>query len=151
MKLPVNKLTIDVFQHETEDKTKLFLGLQQLFQPEVHDSLAKIVKEEKITGYHDNLIIRYHLELLKGKETQKMFLYMMKHFLSSVSYIDLLERITEEGELFIRLNKQELIKGFFVIDNSSDVYKIVIKFLFFNKNLNKVNEIYEYLKSLPLE
>ena len=151
MKLPVNKLTFDVFQHETEDKSKIFLGLQQLFQLELHDSLEKMVTTETITGYHENVILKYRLELSKGKETQNMFLYMMTNILRSVSFYDLLERITEEGELFIRLNKQELIKGSFVIDSSSDVYKIVIKFLFFNKNINKINEIYEYLKSLPLE
>lgn len=151
MTLRVNKLSIDVFQHETEDKSKIFLGLSQLFNESDHETLETMFTEESITGYHDNTIIKYHLELTKGKKTQQIFLYIITNILRSVSYYDLLERISEEGELFIRLNKQALINGTYVIDTASDVYKIVIKFLFFNNKVNKINEIYEYLKSLPLE
>lgn len=151
MTLLVNKLTFDVFQHETEEKDKIFLGLQNFFPPDLHDSLEKSFKEDIIVGYHKNQIIKHHLELFKNKNTQAIFLFMIKQVLRSISYYDLLERISDNGELFIRLNKQNLINGKITIDNSSDVVKIVVKFLFFNKKIDKTGEIYEFLKSVPLE
>ena len=151
MTLLVNKLTFDVFQHESEDKNKIFSGLRHFFPPELQDSLEKIFKEDIIIGFHKNKVTKLYLELFKNNNTQTIFLFMIKQVLKSVSYYDLLERISEYGELFIRLSKQNLITGKITIDNSSDVVKVVIKFLYFNKKIDKTKEIYEFLKSLPLE
>lgn len=149
MTLAVNKLTIEVFQHGTEDKDKIFTGLRDFFPEKQQESLETIFKSDHIEGYYKNEIIKYYAEFQKNKSTQELFNYIIRKLLTSVSYFDLFERISESGELFIRLNKQLLIQnGQFVLDNSSDVYKLVIKFLFFNKKVDKIKEIYEYLQSL---
>ena len=87
------------------------------------------------------------MDFHRNRKTQLLFEFLIKKILTNTSYYDLFDRISDEGELFIRLNKQMLIfNGSALLDNSSDVYKIVIKFLFFNKKLNKINDIYEYLE-----
>ena len=152
MTIPVNKLSINVFQHETELKDKIFDGLQVLFPEEYHQSLEKLFREEKIEGYHGNRIIKYSSEFQKNKNTQNLFIFIMKKILASCSFYDLFDRITDSGELFIRLNKQDLIStGQLNLDSTSDVYKIVIKFLFFNKKIDKVKEIYSFLQTLQSE
>jgi RNA binding exosome subunit len=151
LSLLVNKLTIDVFQHATEEKNKIFLGLNNLFPVDFHTEMEKMFKEENLTGYHKNEIIKYNVELPKKKETQNISLFILKKILVSCSLYELLERITEDGELFIRLNKQDLIRGEFTLDLSSDVYKICMKFLFFNKKINKIEKINEFLQNLSSE
>ncbi len=151
MTLLVNKLTFNVFQHETEEKSKIFTGLKRIFPEELQDTMDKLFKEDVIIGYHKNKIIKYNLELKKNKETQRIFINLIRKLLKSCSYFDLFDRISDNGELFIRLSKQDLIKGSIRLDDSSDVYKIVAKFLFFNKKVDKVNEIYNFLKEIPLE
>ena len=151
MTLQVNKLSLDVFQHETEDQKKIFLGLAHLFPEESRNSLDKIFKEDNLIGYYKNNIKRYYAEFSKNKNTQNITRYILQKVIRVISYYDLFDRISENGELFIRLNKQDLIRDIITLDNSSDVYKIVIKFLFFNKKVNKIESIYEYLQSIPLE
>ena len=130
MTIPVNKISINVFQHETEDKRKIFSGLQYLFPEELHESLEKQFTEEVLTGYHKNNIIKYYIEFHKNKQTQNVFFFIVKKVLNSTSIFEIFNRISDEGELYLRFNKQSLIHDeSYVLDNSSDVYKIVIKFL----------------------
>ena len=153
MSLPVNKISIDVTQHETEESSKIFLGLKSIFP--LNYSTEQIEKKfivDKLTGYHNNTIIRYTCEFHKNKETQEFFLYFIKKILKVVSFYDLIDRISVEGELFIRLNKQDLIfDGSFKLDTSSDVVKIVIKFLFFNKKVDKNQAIIDYIETISQE
>ena len=106
-------------------------------------------KSTILEGHHKNEIIRYSSEFHKAKETQQLFLFIIKQVLQSVSFFELLERISESGEIFLRLNKQQLISdGSFTLDTTSDVYKIVIKFLFFNKKIDKIQEITNFLQEI---
>ena len=152
MTLTVNKLSIDVFQHGTEDKDKIFSGLKHLFPENLQSDVETFFKSDRIEGYYKNEIIKYYAEFHKKKSTQELFIYIITQLLNSTPYYDLFDRISESGELFIRLNKQALIQNNqYKIDSSSDVYKIVIKFLFFNKKIDKITEIYDYLQSLIQE
>ena len=118
MSLPVNKISIDVTQHETEESSKIFFGLKNIFPVNYSpEQIEKKFNVDKLTGYHNNAIIKYNCEFHKNKETQEVFLYFIKKILKVVSFYDLIERISEEGELFFRVNKQDLIfYGSFKLD-----------------------------------
>ena len=109
MTLKVNRLSIDVFQHGTEDKNKIFSGIRSLFPENLQSDIETVFKQDRIEGYYKNEIIKYYAKFHKKQSTQELFIHIITQLLKSISFYDLFDRISESGELFLRLNKQILI------------------------------------------
>lgn len=77
----------------------------------------------------------------------------MKHLLKNLNLSTLLDNISEEGELNIRLDKQSLIgEGKIKLllnpeHKNRGIYKIKLKFTYFGKKSEKIDSIKTLIKS----
>ncbi len=121
--MSVRSLEARAFSHATEDKSKVLMALRNV----VGD--AQVV-EEDLRGYFGNPIIV--LTASCGPERAEGVLERVLNGLPEpdrkflLSTLD--ERLSKDGALHLRLNKQKALMGRFVLSDSDDVIKLTVRF-----------------------
>lgn len=143
----VSKIRFEVTQHNTEDKEKIVNGFKHLL-PESYNKILNL-KSDELVGYHKNKILRHYFEISNKSQALEVASFILKNISDSMPKESIKKRLASNSELSIRMNKQVLINSsIFVLDNSSDIYKIKIKFVLHGKPVNKEELIISYITEL---
>jgi len=119
----IRSLEARVFVHATEDKAKVLKALMNV----VGDTQ---IVEEDLTGYFGNPIIVLTAACDEDKASEVFDRILeglsppdRKYLLSTLD-----ERLTKDGVLHIRLDKQKALANKFVLSDSDDVIKLTVRF-----------------------
>ncbi len=109
-------IEIETYVHATENIDKI---LQALKENILENTKVPIILEV-LWGTFGNRIIRVKI-FIENKSSERI----LKRIICNISNIDKLkrtikDRIDKAGNIYIRLNKQELINGRLVLDDESD-------------------------------
>ncbi|NPA24186.1 MAG: exosome protein [Crenarchaeota archaeon] len=112
----VKFVEIETYVHATEDIDKVIEAIKEVI---LRDAKTPIILEV-LWGTFGNRIVRVKIFLENENATN-----ILKRVICNLSNLDRLlstlrDRLDRAGNLFIRLNKQELIKGKIVLDDESD-------------------------------
>ena len=111
---PVRRLDFRVFGHATENHDRVAAALK-------FASGADGAKESSAEGYHGNTILILEVSLTGRAELEAFWVKVRDFGLCSGVEENLEERINEGGELFIRFDKQEAVKGMLALSSGDDV------------------------------
>ncbi|MBU7042293.1 MAG: hypothetical protein HXS47_01785 [Theionarchaea archaeon] len=117
----IDHISIQCLCHATESEEKVLSALSQL-----HSSFEK----QTAKGYFGNPISIFSARLTRKKEIKKT-LSVIQCLSSSLSR-DLRRRVDKKGNIFIRLDKQELYCHNLILKDDGEV-KITIHMLFYPK------------------
>lgn len=153
LSLFISKFVVETLQHNTEDPSKILEGLSHLLPPEIRETLPKMISEQSLEGYHKNKIKRLVIDLQRTRDKKKTLAYLINQVPQLVlDREELEERLTEDGDLYIRLDKQALVRnGLFTLVEGSDVYKILVRFGIHGKGAAKRDLIITHLHTLTTE
>ena len=134
------EITIDVIVHATEDISKIFQSFYDILEIE-----EKSFSITETTGYYENPIIMLNAKLVKKQA--KSFMEKFLKLLSRNQIDQLIEEIEErtaDSKFYLRLDKQELIKGIVVL-SEKDTIKIRIHTPIYNKkeSIRKFSEVFQ--------
>ena len=134
------EITIDAIIHATEDISKIFQSF------EILDIKEEDFLINETTGYFENPIITLNTKIVK-KQAQNFMKKLLK--LLSIDQIqkliDEIEERTIDSKFYMRLDKQELIKGNLIV-SEKDTIKIKIHTPIYNKK-NNIKSFTEILSS----
>lgn len=101
------QVTIDIIIHATEDISKFFDALNQLFEIEQEKILVQELK-----GHFDNPITTLHAKFSK-KDAKKIIEKIVSNLSESQEkeLIESLEQRIQNSTLHLRLDKQKLVQG----------------------------------------
>ena len=122
------EITIDVIIHATEDILKIFQSFKNYFDLEESDFTIN-----ETVGHFENPIIILNTKIVK-KQAQN-FMKKLLGLLSARQISQLIEEIeerTEDSRFYMRIDKQELIKGNLVVSQKETI-KIKIHTPIYNK------------------
>jgi RNA binding exosome subunit len=115
----IDHISIQCLCHATESEEKVLSGLKQLY-PSFEKRTAK--------GYFGNPIFIFSAHLTRKKEIEKTLSVLT--CLSPSIARDLERRVDRKGNIFIRLDKQELYGHNFILKDQGEV-KITIHMRFY--------------------
>ncbi|KYK33648.1 MAG: hypothetical protein HXS48_25980 [Theionarchaea archaeon] len=115
-------ISIQILCHATESEDKVLKAVRRLYPS---------FKKRKATGYFGNPIYVFDAHIKRKKEIAAV-VDLLKEKCASLK--DVRRRIDEKGNLYIRLDKQELYQGRYVLEDSGDV-KIIIHITSYPFNL----------------
>lgn len=147
-------LNVEVFQYTTEDEEKIATGFKNLFSTDSIDSLPTKLTYSSFQGFHKNEIILWHLSFNKKKDIKQFITQLLNRLLQTSDFSIFEDRLSENGELHLRLDKQALIGRSRVIlsdiENSTThgIFKITIKFEHHGKKTERPKLILNYLNQL---
>jgi len=125
----IARIEIESFCHATEDEKKVLEALKNLTD-------AKFEKNN-VVGHYGNPIKTYKVRITRNKDINDFLTLFNKIDKNILEPIE--ERIDEKGRFYLRLDKQSLYSGKFVIDNEGDVH-IIIKIVSYPLRREKVIE-----------
>jgi len=125
----IARIEIESFCHATEDEKKVLEALKNLTD-------AKFEKNN-VVGHYGNPIKIYKVKITRKKDINDFLTLFNKIDKNILEPIE--ERIDEKGRFYLRLDKQSLYFGNFVIDNEGDVH-IIIKIVSYPLRREKVIE-----------
>ena len=125
----IARIEIESFCHATEDEKKVLGALKNLTD-------AKFEKNN-VVGHYGNPIKIYKVKITRKKDINDFLTLFNKIDKNILEPIE--ERIDEKGRFYLRLDKQSLYSGKFVIDNEGDVH-IIIKIVSYPLRREKVIE-----------
>lgn len=111
------EIEIQVISHATEDPHKILGAFKEMFGIDEDDFSVK-----ELTGHFDNPIILMQCRLKKKKSKN-----FVKSLVAAIPksemdlLIDTLEERCDESALFLRVSKQDLIRGKVVLDGEDPV------------------------------
>lgn len=111
----IDYVSIQALCHATEDEDKVLEAVKRLYP-----SFSK----RTCTGYFKNPIYVFEAHITRKKEISPV-VQLLKENLASPLKKDLPRRVDQKGNIYIRLDKQKLYKGSYVLKNSGEV-KITI-------------------------
>ncbi|HDN81406.1 MAG TPA: exosome protein, partial [Methanomicrobia archaeon] len=111
----IARIEIESFCHATEDEKKVLEALKNLTD-------AKFEKNN-VVGHYGNPIKIYKVRITRKKDINDFLTLFNKIDKNILEPIE--ERIDEKGRFYLRLDKQSLYFGNFVIDNEGDVHIII--------------------------
>lgn len=115
----IDYILIQTLCHATEDEDKVLKAVERLY-PSFSRSTAK--------GYFKNPIHIFEARIKRKKETESV-ISLLKENLGQELKKGLSRRVDEKGNIYIRLDKQELYQGRYVLRNSGEV-KITVHMLY---------------------
>jgi len=111
-KLPAASLEIRVLAHATENPEKVYRALENVAGWEALEEVE--VKRQKLEGHYGNPIILYAWKTGKKSLIRKVLLGLFPRIMEPdrrLLLAGLEERIDEEGNFYLRLDKQEAYLG----------------------------------------
>lgn len=145
-KLPIAYIDIRAFAHATEDEEKVLVAIRNILPKETINIVA--FKKTKLTGYHGNPIILLETRVKDRKVVEAIFerlssnlRILEKELLSSE-----IERHLENGNLYIRLDKQSAYLGEFKLSQTEPIH---LRIHFKKPNSEEIVEICRKFGLLP--
>jgi len=111
---PVRRLDVRVFQHATENRERVLEALRFV-------TGAGEYRESRAEGYHGNPIVIIETELGSRKEIEQFWARAREAGIFPGLEENLEERVNDDGELFIRFEKQKALEGKMVLSAGDDV------------------------------
>lgn len=127
-------IEVESFSHATEDDEKVLDALGHLPNLEF--------EEKNLEGHYGNPIRLYRTHTEDDEDIENFLSFLKRIDRSSLESIE--ERIDEKGRFHLRINKQRLYTGEYVVDSEGDVHitiKIVTYPLKRKKVIKNVKEI----------
>lgn len=141
MKKLAHYLEIRVFEYPTEDSEKIKKALVNILGIDEEEIEEKIEKEE-VESQHGARIVRYDYKTERWSEVKDL----MKKIFDQVKKPENLNRyLNEEGDFFIRLDKQKAYEGEIEPSESGDVIHVKVKIASYPFNQEQVRENLEEL------
>ncbi|RLI32039.1 hypothetical protein DRO51_02685 [Candidatus Bathyarchaeota archaeon] len=142
MSLPVASVEIRVISHATENIEKVLESLKNVLTEEVYKDVN--FSEEKLEGHHGNPIILIKTKIYSKSYARKI----IRNIFSRLEDFDrnlLLKRVEdnvdEDGNFYLRLDKQAAYSGMFRISNSDPIH-LKIKLAVPRKQREKITEFF---------
>jgi len=143
-----NNIRVCVFVKPEDDEAAVKEHLLSLFPFDLeHEKIA--VLRSKATGFNQREIIILEVELKKEKHTNA-FLKSLKQKLNSQQKSVLVKqenRLDDECNFFIRLDKHKLLNDEYWITDSGDCYHVRISIAAFPKNKENARKVVEQVFS----
>lgn len=111
---PVRRLDIRVFLHATENRDRVLAALRFV-------TGSGEYRESRAEGYHGNPIIIFETTLGSRKEIDQFWARAQEAGTFPGLEENLEERVNDDGELFIRFEKQKAVEGSLVLSTGDDV------------------------------
>lgn len=111
----VDSISIQTLCHATEEEERVLEAVQRLYPA---------FKKRKARGYFKNPIYFFEAHITTRKKVQPV-LALLEEKVAPQLKGDLHRRVDGKGNIYIRLDKQELYKGNYLLKDSGEV-KIVI-------------------------
>ena len=143
--LKINKINFELFSRATEDVNEVKKSLLNTLPSSLRDNVKSKIKFQELEGHFKESIILIEL-IIKGKDAECFFDYLIKNLSIKLTQEDFLKRYDEEeGNFFIRLDKQLMHQSDsqLILLNQGDIIKIKISFQGFPL---KTTKLIEYLK-----
>ncbi len=118
--IPLTYIYIKAFKHATESRDKVLLALETVGgQRECRETVAQ--------GYYGNPISVIELVLKSREEVEAFWERIRDAGLREAIVASLEERVSEKGELFLRFDKQEAVKGRLALSSGDDVVTVRVR------------------------
>lgn len=111
----IDCISIQALCHATEDEERVLKALHTLYPT---------FEKHKATGYFGNPISVLSVRITRRKEITRVLQALKEHCSGQLSS-DIERRMDERGNLYIRLDKQELYQGSIAVRDSGEI-KIII-------------------------
>jgi RNA binding exosome subunit len=111
---PVRRLDFRVFQHATEDGERVAGALRFV-------SGAGAIRTSRAAGYHGNPITILETEIATRKDIEAFLERVRQAGLFPGLEQNLEERINDQGELYMRFDKQKAVEGSLELSAGDDV------------------------------
>ncbi len=138
-----NNVTVNVFLRDEEDIDKIKKAFFNLFPFDI----SKIIVERKNRGFEEKIIREFRIDLEKNSQVMQFLKYLSSKLVSDdkmklVKEFD--SRFSEDYFFYIRLDKDSLLNGHYVIVDSGNCFHIKFSVLAFPKNkLNALKNVEE--------
>ncbi|MGQ9583583.1 MAG: RNA-binding domain-containing protein [Thermoplasmatota archaeon] len=113
-------MIIRLFQHATESREKILLALETV-------AGQKDYRETSAQGYHGNPISVLETALKSREEVEAFWERIRGAGLHRDILEELEERVSDEGELFLRFDKQEAVRGRLALSSGDDVVTVRVR------------------------
>lgn len=111
---PVRRLDVRVFLHATENRDRVLAALRFV-------TGTGEFRESRAEGYHGNPIMIFEIELGSRKDIDQFWARAREAGIFPGLEENLEERVNDDGELFIRFEKQNALEGRLVLSTGDDV------------------------------
>ncbi|MEM2265596.1 MAG: RNA-binding domain-containing protein [Candidatus Hadarchaeales archaeon] len=136
MKPPIREVTVKVLVHATEDENKIMEALKNFLPAKIR------VERVELEGHYGNPLVLLKARV-KGKEMEEVlsfFLDKIENLASLFPKFD--QHLDKEGNLYLRLDKQEACRGRWVLKGGDEVIHLTLK----SGSLKK-KELLEFLRT----
>ncbi len=130
-------ITGEAFEYSSEDPDKVKQAIDFVFPVE------KKLRKERIESYHKVPFYKIIIEVKKQQEIKKL----LKHWKGLLSEEDkekikktVRDRVSDEGVLFVRFDKQAAFDKVLRVSYSGDVIRVTIKLTSYPFSLDKIME-----------
>lgn len=143
-----NNIKISVFIKPEDDEPAVKKHLLALIPFDL-DEEKLVLHRNKATGFNQREIIILEVDFQKEKLTNKFLEFLKSKFneQQKESILKQENRLDEECNLFIRLDKAKLLSGEYWITDSGDCYHIRISIAAFPKKREKAKQVVEKIFS----
>ncbi|MFC1800571.1 RNA-binding domain-containing protein [Nanoarchaeota archaeon] len=120
-----HNVKVNVFCHEGEDDCAILGKLLELFPFEI----KKQLKKTRTTSHDDRHIDIFEVELIKDKEINAFFEFLVSKLSSEQKELLIKQintRLDAELNFFLRLDKSKLLGGEYVITDSGNCFHVKI-------------------------
>jgi len=143
--IPVSFIEIRVLVHATEDTGKVLEALQNILGEEVSKEVEFI--QEKLEGHYSNPITLVKAKVYSKSQARKI----LQNIFSKLEELDrqklwneVEEKVDEDGNFYLRFDKQEAYLGRFKLTNADPV-RIQVKLAIPRKQKDKIVEVFKQL------
>ncbi|MBW2991201.1 hypothetical protein KY348_05870 [Candidatus Woesearchaeota archaeon] len=142
--LLANNIKVNVFVKQEDDEASVKKHLLALFPFDLEQEKIAL-QRNKAVGFNQREIIILEVDLFKERHTRAF----LESFVSKLneqqkqSLVKQENRLDDDCNLFIRLDKQKLLNGEFWITDSGDCYHIRISIAAFPKKKEKAKQVVE--------
>jgi len=122
----ISSIEISVIKHSTEDEAKIEKCLSSLIPPEEREKM-KIVKSSA-KGHYGNEIV--YMKIVETANSEKIAMYVLNRLddYSKGILLQTVEQRTEDKKLYLRLHKHMLLENKFIISDSDEAVRVLIRF-----------------------
>lgn len=137
MRLPIREVAMKVLVHATEDENKIMETLKTLLPTKIE------VERVELEGHYGNPLVLLKAKM-KGKEVEEVLSFLLDKLENMDSLFSKFEQhLDKEGNLYLRLDKQEACKGRWVLKEGDEVIHLTLK----SRSPSKKKELLEFLKT----
>lgn len=122
----ISSIEISAIKHSTEDEAKIEKCLSSLIPPEEREKM-KIIKSSA-KGHYGNEIV--YMKIVETANSEKIAMYVLNGLddYSKGILLQTVEQRTEDKKLYLRLHKHMLLENKFIISDSDEAVRVLIRF-----------------------